>query len=412
MDPMREYAPAAMVVRRVLFIQTATTPVLGADAWVLLRIIEHLDRADHEIHVACRRGPVDEPTPVWSEVTGMEHVHEVECDLGPELSTTAGVDKALAAARTAMAVVSLVRLGMRIRRRGIRVVHAGDRPRDALAAVLLGRLTGAISVVHVHQVYSGWWTRLLRWAVARADVVVPVSEFVATSLVEGGVDAARVRPVLNAIDPDRWTPGVGRRSLRDELGIAVEASVVLTVCRLFPGKGVAELIRAFAGVRDRVPGAQLLVAGDDPVPGGPYLSELRELVTELDLTEQVHLLGRRSDVPHLMAAADVFALPSTAEPFGLVYLEAMAMELPTVALDHGGAAEIIRHGETGLLSPSGDIEGLEDHLVTLLGDPDRRAAMGERGRAAVEASFTLERQAREVAQLYAAVLEPADGEPS
>ena len=386
--------------RSVLFIQTADNPILGADAWVLLRIIEGLDRRAHDVHVACRRSVGRRQTPVWTELSGVGGVHVVECNLGPEISTTGGVDKLRAVVRTIPALLTLGRLGVRIRRRGVEIVHAGDRPRDALAAVLLGRITGAVSVIHVHQVYSQWWTRLLRWAVHRADVVVPVSEFVAASLVSGGVDPTRVRPVLNAVDPDRWMPGEGRRLVRAELGLGDDVPVVLTACRLFPAKGVADLITAFAAARRRIPDAHLVIAGHDLRPDGAYLAELRQLAIELGVEGEVHFLGRRGDVQHLMAAADVFALPSRDEPFGLVYLEAMSMELPVIGPAHGGAREIVRHGETGLLSSPDDLEALEANIVTLLEDPALRSEMGRRGRQRVEACFTIRRQCEVMAGVY------------
>jgi glycosyltransferase involved in cell wall biosynthesis len=187
-----------------------------------------------------------------------------------------------------------------------------------------------------------------------------------------------------------------------------DSPLVLTACRLFPAKGVAELLRAFAGVSARVPGARLIVAGSDVSPDGRYATELEGLADELGIAGSVHFLGFRSDVRDLMEAADVFALPSLGEPFGLVYVEAMSMGIPTVALAHGGALEIIEHGETGLLAEPGDIEGLEDHLVALLESPARRAEMGRRGRARVEAMFTPARQAHEMAELYRSV-RPVDG---
>lgn len=390
--------------RRILFIQTATTPILGADAWVLLRIIEHLDTSRNEVEVACRRSAEGRLTPVWSEVSDLDDVQLIDCDLGPELSGRTGMARLMAMAGTLRAVEWLVRLAVRIRRRRIAIVHAGDRPRDALAAVLLGRCTGAVSVVHVHQVYSEWWTRLLRWAIHRADVVVPVSEFVAASLRAGGVRPERIRPVLNAIDPERWSGGVRAPSIRDELGLDDETPIVLAACRLFPEKGVGELVEAFAGVRRRVDGAQLLVAGNDLSPGGWYSAELESLAAELGIADAVTLLGRRSDVRELMAAADVFALPSRGEPFGLVYLEAMAMELPVVALADGGALEIIEHDDTGLLCEPFDVSELENCIVTLLEDAELRAQMGRRGRARVAAHFTLELQAEVVDRLYDAAL--------
>ncbi len=106
----------------------------------------------------------------------------------------------------------------------------------------------------------------------------------------------------------------------------------------------------------------------------------------------------------LMAAADVFAMPSVGEPFGLVYAEAMAMELPVVALDSGGTPEVVQHGTTGLLSAPGNLDALADNLSRLLADPDRRHRMGMNGRHRVETEFTSARMAADVAHVYQAVL--------
>jgi glycosyltransferase involved in cell wall biosynthesis len=101
-----------------------------------------------------------------------------------------------------------------------------------------------------------------------------------------------------------------------------------------------------------------------------------------------------------MAAADIYAMPSFGEPFGLVFLEAMAMQLPVVALNSGGAAEVVEHGTTGLLSDPGDIGALSKHLLALIGDPGRRELMGINGRRRVEEHFTTARMASDTALVY------------
>ena len=100
----------------------------------------------------------------------------------------------------------------------------------------------------------------------------------------------------------------------------------------------------------------------------PTRRELAALADELGVDDSVVFTGRRSDVARLMAAADVFAMPSLEEPFGLVYLEAMAMRLPVVALDSGGTPEVVEHGRSGLLSAPGDIDALAANIVELLSD--------------------------------------------
>ena len=123
-------------------------------------------------------------------------------------------------------------------------------------------------------------------------------------------------------------------------------------------------------------------------------------------------LGRREDVPQLMAAADIFAMPSLEEPFGLVYLEAMAMERPVVGLDSGGTPEVVEDGRTGLLASPGDTAGLAARLVELVRDPARRRAMGQYGRQQVDERFTIDRMGSDVGRVYELVslrCTPGDG---
>jgi glycosyltransferase involved in cell wall biosynthesis len=244
---------------------------------------------------------------------------------------------------------------------------------------------------------------LLKWSLARADALIAVSRFVASSLVESGHRPSTIYVVLNAIDAGAWEPGIARDEARRELAVG-ECPVVITVCRLFPGKGPAELIRALAMVREDQPEAKLVIVGQDVSPDGAYGQELSALARELGVGDSVIFTGRRGDVPRLLAAADVFAMPSLEEPFGLVYLEAMAMRLPVVALDSGGTPEVVEHRRTGLLSPPHDLDALAANLVELLSDADLRARVGEHGRRDVEQRFSVDRQGRDVAEAYRLIL--------
>jgi glycosyltransferase involved in cell wall biosynthesis len=151
------------------------------------------------------------------------------------------------------------------------------------------------------------------------------------------------------------------------------------------------------------------VGGDDVLANGGkrFSVELQRLAIELGLEDNVQILGERFDIARLLAASDVFALPSYGEPFGLVYLEAMAMKRPVAALNSGGTPEVVIDGETGLLSEYGNNDELAKNLLTLLQDPEMRARMGERGRERVEQNFTSERMARDAERLYENLLNRA-----
>ncbi|HXJ17584.1 MAG TPA: glycosyltransferase family 4 protein, partial [Candidatus Polarisedimenticolia bacterium] len=141
-------------------------------------------------------------------------------------------------------------------------------------------------------------------------------------------------------------------------------------------KGVDELIRAVARLRADFPDLRLVVAG-----GGDDLPRLRALAAVLGVADRVHFLGRISceEIAACYAHADVFALPSTGEGFGLVFLEAMAFAKPLVGAAWGGTTDVIEDGVNGLLVPPGDTEGLAQVLDRLLREHSLRAEMGQRG---------------------------------
>lgn len=399
-------APAAQAARNpVLFLSTPTLPPLGADTWVHALAMRSLDQARFEVHCACMPGRPGAPTPAYQAFAAVPGVRLRAVNLGAELFGRSAPGKVKAVLGAIPSAASLLALAGYVRRNGIRLLHTTDRPRDALAAVLLARLTGARAVVHVHVAYGAWMSPGLRWAMARADALVGVSEFVARTLVEGGgYRRDRTHAVLNAIDLPAWNPDVDPGPARSALGIPPGAPVVTCVARLFPAKGQAELVRAVAELRRELPGVRLLVVGADYPPGTRFSEELATLARSLGVAENVILTGRRADVEQLLAASDVFAMPSFEEPFGLVYAEAMAMRRPVVALASGGAPEVVDDGRTGLLSPPGDVPALARNLLTLLRDPALRARMGAEGRRQVERRFTPARMGRDLGALYEALL--------
>jgi len=401
--PFRRNAPRGerSAPLRVLFLATATRPPLGADTWVHAQIMAGLDRSTHEVHAACAFGTPTAPTPTYDVLRDIPDLRLFHVNLGRELRRKKGVGRLWELLRSGSAAIGFVRLVRYVRRCDIELIHTSDRPRDAVAAILLSRLTSARAIVHSHVAWGTWMSSPLRWALRHADANFAVSAFVAESLIESGNDPSRIYVILNGIDPAKWHPRGSRSEVRAELGVSGDAPVVTSVCRLFPSKGPAELIRAFAAADDH-PDARLFLVGQEMIPG--YAAELTAFAGTLGVGDRVELLGRRPDIERVLAATDVYAMPSIGEPCAIAYLEAMAMALPIVALDSGGAPEQIANGVTGLLSPPGDAAALADHLRTLLGDPALRSAMGARARDRLEEQFTTARMARDVELAYEAVV--------
>jgi glycosyltransferase involved in cell wall biosynthesis len=195
-------------------------------------------------------------------------------------------------------------------------------------------------------------------------------------------DARRLHICDNAVavgngrDPARFRPDdTVRRRVRAAFGIVEAQVVVLAVSRLVWQKGYPELAEAMRFV----PGAALWVVGERlESDRGP---DMVALLRDAGLGERLRLLGYRDDVPDLMAAADIFVLPSRFEALPMSVIEAMLSGLPVVASDIRGPAEQVVPEETGLLVPVGDPRALAAALSRLAADPRLRARMGAAGRA-------------------------------
>jgi len=389
---------------RVLFLHSGTRAPLGADTWVQLLIMRHLDRAKHEVHLACAAGTEQEPTPTLSAARTIPALAVQTVDLGPELFARSPLGRLRAAVETAPAIWNLAALALYIKKHDIQILHTSDRPRDAAACALLARATGAKCVIHVHVTYGDWMSRMLRWALGQADALIGVSKFVAQSLVSGGYASSKTHAALNAIVPEAWDYTLDPAPVRRELGLAPDALVMVCIARIFRAKGQYELILAMGRLRQELPHLKLLVVGADYPLGTHHSEELRELARREGVSDNVIFTGTRSDVARLIAASDLLAMPSFEEPFGLVFAEAMAMKKPVIGLNNGGAPEVVDHEQDGLLSPHGDIDALAANIRRLALDPALRRAMGEHGRRRVETRFIPERLAADVARVYSELL--------
>ncbi len=172
---------------------------------------------------------------------------------------------------------------------------------------------------------------------------------------------------------------------------------VLFVGRLTAVKGVPLLLEAFARVRAAYPDARLTLVGD-----GPERATLQAQAAALGLIETAHFAGYcdQEEVVALLSEADMLVLPSFAEGLPVVLMEALASRIPVIATPVAGVSELVRDGETGLLVPPGDVNGLVAALDRLLSDPELCRRLGEAGRAAVKERHDVAREAERLLALF------------
>ena len=231
-----------------------------------------------------------------------------------------------------------------------------------------------------------------------ATVVHANSEAVKNFLVEQGVPARKIAVVYNGLDFARVTtpPAMTRDAALELFGLPRERRFVTMVANLHnPVKDYPMFLRAAASVRAHISKAAFVVAGE-----GEMLEELRALARDLGIEQDVFFTGRCNRVAELLFASDVCVLSSKAEGFSNAILEYMGAGRPVVATNVGGASEAIAEGESGYLVASGDYETMATRITTLLRDPQKAKAMGERGRAIAQKRFSSEVQLQRTAELY------------
>lgn len=222
------------------------------------------------------------------------------------------------------------------------------------------------------------------------------------------LQAARFAPeqvvtLYNGIDLTRFGPRdmACQTAVRRSLGIPAAAKLMTTVAVLRQPKGIQHMLEALPVVLTAVPDAHYLIVGD-----GDYRATLEAQVADLGLGERVCFAGQRQEVADLLAASDLFVLPTLTDALPTVLMEAMALRLPLLATAVGGVPEMVENGLNGLLVSPGAADQLAQAAIGLLQDGARRRDMGKNGRLLVEQKFNIQRQAAELATLYRTLLIP------
>ena len=278
--------------------------------------------------------------------------------------------------------------------------HVGTGSED-WDGVRLARRAGCRAVVQTqHLPYLVSHPRKRRayhHAIEEVDRLVAVSDGVRRTYSRIGVPPERITTVANGVAPLRAR--IGRDAARAALGLTPRQPVVLTVGRLTHMKGQWHLVDAVPGMLARFPDLAVVLLGD-----GPLREALEKRAAGLGVGGAVRFPGHRTDARQLLAAADVFVLPSRHEGMPLVAIEAMEAGLAVVATRVIGSEEVVEDGVTGALVRPADPAALAAALGLLLADAGRRRRQGAAGRRRYLACFTRERMARDTAAVYEAAL--------
>lgn len=269
------------------------------------------------------------------------------------------------------------------RAEGIDIVQCSAVPRTGFLGMALARLAGARLLLHYHVIpgrYSGPRGWVEKWVANRADRSVAVSKFLAGKIAKAGIPAGKIDVVVNGADCRRFNPSVDGSAVRQEFGIRPDEVLVLQLGRIIQQKRQEDLVRAFALARKEAPNLRLLLIGwEDPRYTGPfpgYRAELEHIAAEAGIGDSLIIAEARPDAPHVVAAADIVAMPSVEDAWNLAVTEAMSAGKPIVGSLSGGIPEQIVDGVTGFLVPLYNVEALADCLIALAKDAELRQELG------------------------------------
>ena len=222
---------------------------------------------------------------------------------------------------------------------------------------------------------------ITRFAIDQSDGVTAISSYLRDrTLEEFGVERP-VEVIANFVNCDLYLRQPEKVAAQRPQYAREDDLLLIHLSNFRPVKRALDAIEIFARVAKQLP-ARLLMVGD-----GPDRAACERLAYRLGLLDRVDFLGKQERVDELLPLTDLMLMPSEMESFGLVALEAMVCEVPTIATRVGGVPEVITDGETGLLFPVGDVDAMAAAAVSLLSDPERRLAMGKAGRRDAQKRF-------------------------
>ncbi len=223
---------------------------------------------------------------------------------------------------------------------------------------------------------------ITKFSIEKSDALTAVSTYLQQETLSAfGCTACRIEVIPNFVDPAVYDRSRYDDTLRAQLGGG--RKVLMHISNFRPVKRVVDIVRIFASVNRVIPSV-LVMVGD-----GPERQTAEHEARELGVEQHVQFLGKIEQVAPLLAAADLFLLPTDVESFGLSALEALACGTPVIGSAAGGLPEVVRSGETGILRPVGDVDGMSSAGIEILGSPSNWGAMSRAAAADARDRFSM-----------------------
>lgn len=352
---------------------------IGGVTSYVLTLADGLKKRGHSIYIASSGGALL-PEFTGKGITYIQIPIKTKKEVGPKI------------------LASLLKLNKFLRHENIDLIHTHSRTTQVLGS-LLNKKKG---IKHISTCHGYFRRRLLRrFFPCWGDRTIAISEQVKEHLINDfKMEEKNIVVIHNGIDIDRFRmDGLKPKSeAKRDLGLA-DTPVVGIVARLSDVKGHIYLIEAMKEVLRDFPAAQLFIVGD-----GKEKKKLLKLADKLLISANIIFKSEVTDTREVLAAIDVFVMPSLKEGLGLALMEAMALGLAAVGSDIGGIKTLIKHGTNGLLVQTADSSALAKAISELLRDPAKREAFGRQARKFIAENFSQEKMVIETEKAYSELL--------
>ena len=376
-------------------------PSVGGSGHLATRLGQELARRNHIIHFITYQRPF---SLMWEQTKGV-HVDLVDRFEYPLFKAT-GPPYAMALASKIIKSTKEAKLDL---------IHSHYAIPHAMAAYMAREIVGVPYVVTLHgsDVHTlgldPAYKPVVKHTVENANGVTAVSEFLKKKAHEELGIEREIHVIPNFIDIQRFkhlngirlvveSGCVGLRTDDNAEELNPEEKILLHASNFRKVKRVVELVEIMRIVVDHFPKVRLIIAGD-----GPTRIEVERKIEALDLCNNVHLLGIKSNMQEIMCSADMLLLNSTLEGMPLVLLEAMSCSLPVVTTPAGGIPELVRPGKDGAVTKGFEQEEFAQTIIELIENDTKRKSLGKAGRKRVEESFS----AKKIVTKYEKVFEEA-----
>jgi len=371
-----------------------TGAVSGAEV-VLLGLLRNIDRERFDPVLLCPDGPLVEA----AQGCGVRRVAV------PELKARFTKNPIKLARYMTSLAGSILALRRAIRAEDGALVHA-NAVRAGLVATLATVGLRVPILWHIHDILPEHplTSVILRIANRMPGTnLLAVSEATARGFQQGGVVQRPVEVVYNSVEIDHYRPDAeARERMRRELGLRDDQVAIGVIGQLTKRKGLIELVEAYASVCRTIPESVLVLVGaalfNDE--NQRYAEELRQRIADLQVGDQVWMVGAKRDIRAVMNAVDLLAQNSFVEPLGLALMEGAACGKTAVASGVDGVCEVIADGLTGVLVATSDSERLGSEIAEMVRHPEARKKMGAAARQRMVERFSPAQQMKQMHELY------------